>query len=376
MTRRIWPFMPRDTLLERLEWSTNVLPAKSAEQRIALRTQPRRAFLFGHYFTDENSNYARTLVRNAQGEDGFWVPDWTQREQVSDITAGSGVSISVDLSSVKYGDSALIWETVYKNEVITVTQGSPENTLIGDVSQNYTAPYIMPVWQGNAPEGLQVQRLPKNINNAAISFVLTDDYDISASSYSQYRSIDVMTDSPVISSGTFQEVEVFDVSQFGNAAGDAHYLRQRDLINFTYQMRWHVLTQSDLYTLRQWLHSRYGRQKAFWLSTKAKDLEVSSISGTTVTVFNDILARPSGYDIELVEDGASYYRQVTGAVAGTPVGGRPTVDLTVDTTLGITEAERCSYLLCSRFDSDRIELNHQAGQGTVIAVQCKEIPVP
>jgi hypothetical protein len=316
------------------------------------------------------------LIRNAQGGDGFWVPDWTQAATVSSITAGSDVAISTDLSSVQYGDSALIWESVYKYEVITVTQGSPENVLTGDVAGNYTTPYIMPVWRGDSPEGLSVERQPKNINSGAITFILSDDYDISASAYPTYRDNDLMTDVPVISSGTFTETEAFPVSQFGSSVGDMEYIRGRDLIDCTYQMRWHLFNQTELYALRQWLHSRKGRQKAFWMPTYAKDLEVSSISGTTVTVFNDMLSRPSGYDIEIVSGGVKYQRQVTASAAGTDVGGRPTVELTIDSSVPVSDAERISYLICSRLDTDRVEITHENGAGSVISVPCREVPVP
>lgn len=376
MTRRVWPFKPRASIIESLEWSTDIFRAKASEQRTALRTQPRRVFQYEHFFRDETSNYARTLIRNAQGGSGFWVPDWTQATAVDPITAGSDVSISLDLSAVHFGDNALIWESTTKHEVVAVSQGSPENTLIGDVTLSYTSPIVMPVWQGDAPEGLGVERTPAHINNAVISFVLSDDYDISASSYPTYRSHDVLTDSPIISTGAFAEVEGYPVETLGNSVGDLYFLRSRDVVDFTFQMRWHVLTKAQTYSLRQWLHSRKGRQKAFWLSTNAKDLECHAISGTTVTVFNDILARPLGYDIEVVSGGTSYYRRVTNVAAGSDVSGRPTVDLTVDSSLPVSDADRVSYLVCSRFDADRIELRHSAGEGVVVAVPCREIPVP
>lgn len=376
MTRRVWPFRPRTPIVEALEWSTDVFRAKAAEQRISLRERPRRVFQYGYFFRDESSAYARNLIRDAQGADGFWVPDWTQAETVSSIAAGSGVSISVDLSAVKYGDNALIWESQSKHEVVSVTQASPENTLIGDVADSYTNPQIMPVWQGDTPEGLTVSRQPSHINNAAVSFILDEDFDIAASSFPTYRTHDVLTDSPIISSGTFEERESFPMESVGNAVGSLEYFQARDLVDFTFQMRWHTKTQAELYALRQWLHSRRGRQKAFWQSTYAKDLEVSNISGTTVTVFDDILGRSPNFDIEVLSGGVSYYRQVTAAVAGTPVGGRSTLDLTVDSSLPVSSADRVSYLICSRFDTDRIELLHEAGVGTVVAVPCREIPVP
>jgi hypothetical protein len=376
MTRKVWPFKPRDPIVEGLEWATDVFRAKAAEQRIALRTQPRRVFQFAHVFRDEDANYARTLTRNAQGGDGFWVPEWMASQAVASVSAGSDVAISVDLSSVYYGQYALLWESSSKYEVIEVTQGSPENTLTADVAGSFTTPLIMPVWRGDSPDGLSIDRDPGRINTTVISFVLSDDFDIAASSYPSYRGHDVMSDPAVVGAGSLSESEAYPVSQIGSAVGDMRYLRQRDDIDYTFVMRWLTQTKAETYALRQWIHSRYGRQKAFWLSTRAKDLEVHAISGTTVTVFNDILARPAGYDIDILSGGTSYYRQVTAVAAGSDVGGRPTVDLTVNSSLPVSSADRCSYFICSRFDTDRIEMGHEAGVGTTIAVPCREVPVP
>lgn len=374
MTRRVWPFKPLNPVNEALEWATDVFRAKSAEQRISLRERPRRVFQYQHFFRDGMANYAHTLIRNAQGEDGFWVPDWTQEQTLGAVSAGSGVSLLFDTSNVHYGDTALLWESEDLYETISITAIS--GGFSADVSNTYQSAVVTPVWRGDAPNGLSVGRGGANINSASIGFVLTDDYDISATTYSQYRGHDVLTDCPVIANNSFAEDVAFPLSEFGNSAGDIRYLRSRTDPDFTCQMRWHKFNRSDLYALRQWLHSRKGRQKAFWLSSWGKDLEPSSISGTTVTVFNDILARPSGYDIEIVSGGTSYYRQVTNVIAGTPVGDRSTVDLTIDSSVPVSSADRISYLRCVRFDTDRVELNHAANGGTVVAVPCREVPVP
>jgi hypothetical protein len=150
------------------------------------------------------------------------------------------------------------------------------------------------------------------------------------------------------------------------------------LIAHRFQMRWHKFTQEDVYELRQWLHSRKGRQKAFWLPSYAKDLTPAlGISGTTVTVYNDVLSRPAPYDIEIVGSSINR-RQVTATAAGSNVNGRPTVELTIDS--GVTESleniQRISYLVFSRFDADRVEFQHNASGGTVVAMPCREIPIP
>jgi len=373
---RAWPFKPRTPVLEALQWSTDIFLAKAAEQRVALRVQPRRIFSYAHTLTDEEVNFARVLVRNTQGQ-GFYVPDWTQAEQVGTILSGAEVTLPVDLSVATYGTKALVWESVYQYEVVDVTEDST-GFLEADVSESYGSAWVMPVFYGDAPDGFSVDRLGKSLNGCNIQFVLTECEDISAALYPTYRGHEVITDCPVTGGDTFAESTGYELSTFDNVVGDEEYIRARDYIQHTFQMRWHRFTRADVYSLRQWLHSRKGRQKAFWLSSFGKDLTpASSISGTTLQVYNDILARPAPFDLEIV--GKSTHRvQVTAAATGADVNGRPTANLTLDTSVteDLSDIQRISYLMCARFDADRIELEHAAKGGTVVQVPCREIPVP
>jgi hypothetical protein len=375
--RRVWPFKPLSPVIESLEWATDVFRAKASEQRIALRRQPRRTFSYAHFLTDEQANYARVLIRNAQGGDGFYCPDWTQASQVGAVSSGSGVSITADLDDVHYGDRALIWESERNYEAVDITWDSAG--IEADVSNNYTRAYIVPLWEADAPQGLSVERSGPDLNTANIAFILTETADLGSSSYEQYRGHDVVPDCPVLGGGSFTDGTAFEVSTFDNVVGDEVYFRARDDVEFTFQTRWHKFTRPDVFSLRQWLHSRRGKQKAFWLPTYAKDLTpAQSISGTTVTVYNDILGR-SGFDVEIAhKNGTVYRRQVTGSSVGSPVNGRSTADLTIDSsvTIDLDDIARISYLICCRFDADRVELEHRAKGGTVVQMPCREVPVP
>ncbi|MEM6484972.1 MAG: hypothetical protein AAF662_08315 [Pseudomonadota bacterium] len=361
-------------MVESLQWATDIIFTKTSEQRIGLRLQPRRVFNFSHTLSDEVANYSRVLTRNAQGDSGFLVPDWTQTQSVGAISAGSGVVIPVDLSTVDFGTQALIWESESRNEAVTITLGAGNVT--ADVANTYANAQIMPLWPGSSPEGLNMSRLGAGNNNLAMGFILSESSDISASTYPQYRGHDVLTDCPVLGGSTFDETTAFSLSGFDNVVGNNVYLRARDLINQVQQMRWHVFERASIYALRQWLHSRKGRLKAFWLSSRARDLEPVSFSGTTLTVFNDVLTRPAPFDVEVVIDGASEYRQVTAAASGATIDSRATVDLTLDSALTGTEIDRISMFYCVRFDSDRVDLEHAAAAGVVVQVPVREVPVP
>jgi hypothetical protein len=379
MTRRLWPYLPLTPATEVLQWATDVLRSKSGEQRIALRQKPRREFNYSHFFRDTEANYARNLIRSAQAGDGFYVPDWSMMSRnIGPISSGIGVTIPANLSSRFYNEKAIVWDSLQRYEIVDVEWDSTGLTV--DLDQNYTNPIIAPVFEGNCPDGLSISRSGANQNVANIGFIITDDYNIASSNYPTYRGLDVMTDCPVIGSSLTDDT-VWQATTFDNLVGDPEYLRRRSVPEYTFEMGWLLATQTETFELKQWLYSRYGRQKAFWLSTYANDIDVYSISGATVTIFNDVLSRPAEYHVEILgNDGVTYRRKVTNAVAlAGKIDGRSTAELTLDSAVAATSAVRCSYLTCARFDSDRIEIEHANRGGELysqVRVPCREIPEP
>lgn len=376
---QIWPFKPQEQFTETLEWRTDVFRAKSAEQRIALRTAPRRTFSFSPILTDIHYSAARSMVRDATS---FYVPDWTQRVAVGTVSPGSDVSISPDLTGIDLsnGDRAILWESLDSFEAVNLTIDSADNVTIDSVVNSYTNPYLMPLVEAKAPNGLNADRIPVGFNRVSIDFEVFDNDDLGATSYSQYRGHDVISDSPVISSGTFAETLLWPVGTLDNEVSTPSHLRSRDIPDLTFQMRWHVTGMANSYTVRQWLHSRRGMQKAFWLSSHGSDLTLAATIGASDTVIT--VERPTGmntlsrtdFDIEVLNGGTSYYRRVTGVATNTT----DTLDLTIDSSLGVEVANpnRISYLRCARFNADRIEIIHRAKGGMSVAVPCIEIPVP
>lgn len=381
---QIWPFQPKRELIEPLEWLTDVFRAKAGEQRTALRESPRRSFHFIHVLSDELYSAARAMIR---GGLEFYVPDWAQCAAASSITAGSAVAVTADLAGIDLadGDRAILWESLDNYEQVTVTTITP--LIIETVVNNYTAPKLMPLVAAHAPEGLQNDRTPPAINQATISFDVTENDDLGSSSYSQYRGHDVLDTVPIIGSSSFQESIAWPLTSSDNKTSVPHYIQSRDIPDMVFQMRWHEVDMGEAYTLRQWLHSRRGRQKAFWFSSWASDLEPASTitaGSTTLNIFEQIgidgLGRDDPFDIEIVANGTSYYRLVSVAATGVDVGDRGTIDLTIDSSLGVeldpADIDRISFLRCARFNADRVELHHRPAAGMSVQVPCIEIPVP
>lgn len=377
---QIWPFKPRDELIEALEWRTDIFQAKAGEQRIALREAPRRVFNMDHHLTEYEYSSARAMMREAEV---FYVPDWAQSTRVGAVSAGSAVNIPDDISYVDMGDTAILWESVSNFEHVSVTIDS-NGTTLAEVVNNYTDARFIPVWLAHCPDGLSVTRSAGAIIQSSVSMAVYENTDLAYSAYSQYRGIDVIPSCPVVGDGSFNESLSWALSAFDNSQSIPSYLRRRNYPDVVFQMRWDETSSQDIYSLRQWLHSRRGRQKAFWLSSRGKDFEpADDISGTTVTIYalDGItgLGRSIFFDIDITStSGVSYYRRVSLAVPGTPISGRSTIDMTIDSSLTIAlgDIKRISVMRCARFDSDRIELLHRAAVGTAVQVPCVEIPEP
>ena len=376
---QVWPFPQRSELIESLEWLTDVFRAKSAEQRIALRTAPRRVFNLSHLLSDYEYSAARAMLREATT---FYCPDWGQSVNVGAVAAGSSVVLG-DIDYTDIDSAAMLWESpaLFEQVAITITSNGAVATT---VVNTYTNARLIPLWLAYAPEGLSTSRSPGQINECSIAFQVYENTDLGLSTYAQYRSHDILPTCPIIGPGSFDESVVWPVSSFDNDSGNPYYLRNRDIPDESFQMRWHEFTRQGIYELRQWLHSRRGRQKVFWMSSRGKDFEPAiSIAGTTVTIYalDGILGlgRVDPFDIDITDtSGASVYRRVSVASTGTPIGGRATINMTIDTTLTLALAniQRISLLRCVRFNADRIELQHAAAGGVAVQVPVIEVSEP
>lgn len=213
----------------------------------------------------------------------------------------------------------------------------------------------VPIIAGDEPDALL----------AAIQAAVYPDY------YGQYRGMDVVDDCFVVAGGSFAESFKLSLQGFDNGTANPYYLLNRTLADVGFQVRWQSQDMAVMYDVIRFIHSRKGKQRAFWVSTKSKDLtSADGIAGTTVSV-TDIARDDVPFHIEIVSAGTSYYREVT-AIAENTDG---TYDLTIDSALTLSDVDRISFLICARFDSDSIEIRHEPTYSS-IQIPCLEIPEP
>lgn len=375
---RVWPFKQRGQFIEGLEWKTDLMQFKSGEQRIALRAAPRRYFSYEFLMTDSEVASASALIREA---DIFQVPDWGQRASVS---SASGTTVIADVSNLNLanGDTAILWETALLYEVVVISTIVGSTITVDAVDNVYTNAIIMPLVSSRLRDGISISRAGAEINMVSADFEVFDATDIAATTYSTYRSFDLMDDDRMLAGSELTEGASWDLQVIDNEFGAIQHIKRRDYYDREFTMRWRLTAQADILALRKWIHARRGKQKVFWTSSKAKDLEpASAASGTSLTVFEHegatLLGRTGTFDIQIEDaSGTRYNRRVNSYVAGTAVGGRATVNLTLDqaTTIAQANIARISYLRLVRFNSDRVEIQHIPASGILVAVPLIEVP--
>lgn len=365
----IWPFCPVDCT-EAVSFYTDLLPAYSAEQRIALRYKPRQGLAMRVEFeTRQQLGRADALFRsNAGGE--WYVPYWPDALAVGDLSSGA-TSIAATTANRDYRTRILVWEGETVNETVAVSSiGGSSISLSAGLSQDYSDAYIVPVLTGYSLEGLQVQRGEFAV--ADISFEVRDVKDLGATSYPTYLSADVLTDRSYVVSELSEGVSFPSVavdSGLGRVVVERsiNYLIGRASIMFEDEA-------ADRWTRRTWLWSLRGRQKAFWLPTWNQDLTINSDIGSSDTAISvvNVAGLSSADDRHIMiqkTDGTRYYRQITAAGSGT---------ITINSALGAAVAaadiEVCCYLNLSRLDTDTIQFDHRGTNFTRVSLPTVEVP--
>jgi hypothetical protein len=146
-------------------------------------------------------------------------------------------------------------------------------------------------------------------------------------------------------------------------------------------LAWTALDAMELWGLRVWLHTRKGRWKQFWASSWAADLVITrdvGSSDTTIEIsavgFSSEYVTPADFAIQTV-DGSVYPFRATGAsIEG---GGRELLAIAfpIGTAIAASSIAKVSKLTLSRFNSDRIEIQHLPGRQATISGVIAEVPI-
>ena len=365
----LWPFPAAQEITEVLEWRTDVLQARSAEQRIALRAHPREIVTFQHRLDALGLARAAELVR--AGFAGDWqVPLWQMAVQPTGDLAQGAVEIIVDTSLSDFRAGAALGIAVDGSEASLaeiVSVAADRLVLAEPLAAQLPAATvaaariaIAPIRQGVLTSALEISRRRQNDGIATASFLLRDAPELTAPVLPTYLGRPVQTD-PSLIRGPLTASLRRAVEYVDNGFGPVVVEPLRDLFERGEAITLKAQGATERWALRRWLWSLRGRQASFWLPSWGRELQLraSMTSGSTLMRVAPVteLAAYVGRAILFEMPSALRFRTIIAAITE-GAGHR----LTLSSSLGepVSLTTRVHFLVLVRSDADRIEIRHGA----------------
>lgn len=294
----LWPFPPNwaSPVNESLEWLTDVLKAKVGnEQRIALRTRPRRQLAYDFQLFRADTQYFDNILWGWQNR-AFAVPYWPYRARTTaPIVAGSEF-IPCDTTRCGFAVGqlmALVLSTaVY--EVIEVLALSPTGltlsspTLRAWPKRSAVYPCAVSRLVGN----VAVQRASSQALNGSVTFLAqpaaSDPFIPVEAASMTLDGVEVITQqpdwsSPIDVSATFE----FDTVDF--AVGDTNYALTDTTQSLAYRYRWILKNRTAVNHFRAFLGRLKGQLNPVYIPSWHEDFTLTRDilpSDTTLTVLD------------------------------------------------------------------------------------------
>lgn len=378
----LWPFIPQRDFTESLEWSTDVIRCRGAEQRLALRATPRHGYMFNMQMDPGQFSRAKSFARaHSAGE--VLLPLWGELTYVGAVALGSTV-VSFDTRYAHYsvGSQLVVWQEDDFYEVREIT-GKTDTELSFDepLERGYVGAILMPVREVAFSQAFEVARAATDLVTSSARFVATKAEDLAADTgLTSYLSHDVMLDRTVLISDMQEKFER-EAEEADNGVGPITLMAERTYPIQTSVLGWSTLTRQELWSLRTWLHTRRGKWKGFWVPSWNADLVLAQAvapASTTMRVQRMGYAAQEGVrDIMIVtKAGARYFRRILGGEYWSSTQEQLTLDGAIGLTLAPSDVEMICLLTFMRLDADRIEIRHRAARGATVSVPTFEAPVP
>ncbi len=356
-------------LNERIEWLTDVMTMRDgSEQRVRLRTDPRRSFEFEVWEHGTDVGLIDLLLCAWQSR-VYAVPVWADRSALTAPLPAGTTQIAIDTAHDDYHDGglAIVGVGARQTEALEIAAiDSGLITLKRATLQSWPAgAWIAPARLGRLPSRQSITRPAAALSLARLRFDLDDLASTSGVvDAPAYRGTDVLVRRPNriedITAEYLRLVDVFD--------NDTGLPVVADIPNRPYVVRSHqylLRDRDDIAAMRAWLYARAGRQVPFWMPTWERNFEivspvaidaVSLLIGSQgfATYFQDL---PGRQDIALLHrDGTWYFRHITAFEYAGGVLERIVIDEALGRACQPSDFALCCFLERVRLDSDAVEL--------------------
>lgn len=376
----VWPFIPRDEFSETLVWGADTLRAYSAEQRFRIGKAPRQRLNFDHALSPRQYQRARLLMYN--GASSEWViPLWYEKQTFTASSGATSITCTTAYSDFRVGGVAVLWQDAETYETVTISVVGGASLTVSALSRTYTNALLMPGVQAYCVDGMSSERSVENYVSASIEFRVFGNVDLADGGlYGSYRSHPVISDAAVLGNRSVSEAVEWPHETLDNEVSEPYLDTTQSLSNVTQYAAWLTTTPAELWDVRSFLHSLYGKQKGFWLPAWTDGIDVMAnitSGGSTITILAIGLdAVIEGGDVMVrTTAGVLHYFQFTSVA---PSGSNEVLTLSAVAGVNITTAQidRACLLHFCRLAAGEIEILHRNPGQASIVVECVEVPVP
>jgi hypothetical protein len=369
-----WPFPAAQEITEVLEWRTDVLQARSGEQRLALRPQPREIVTFRHRLDALGMARATELARAAFASN-WLVPLWHMALQPNADLAQGAMEIMLDtgLGDFRAGGLAAIAVDGRDAAAATIASVQADRLILAEPlvlqlpSPAVAAPRITvaPIREGVLTSAIEIVRRRQSDGMVTTSFLLRDTPDLTAPVLPTYLGRPVQVDPSLLrqplSANLRRAVEYVD-NGFGPVVVEPirELFERRDTITLKAQ------DAANRWALRRWLWSLRGRQASFWLPSWGHELQLRApmSAGATLMRVAPIgpIAQLIGRRIALEVSDTLRFRTITAAIED---GLEHRLSLSSSPGTPMPLGSKGHILTLVRADTDRVEISHGVGTSEV-----------
>ena len=376
----VWPFVPQNGLTESIEFKTDIIKTKTAEQRISKRINPRVSYAADYFLTANEFSRIKAMMAK-WGFRQFGLPVWPEMRKVGVVHAGS-TSLAIDTTKSAYEVGGLVilhdkstkFETV---EIESIEAGALNFTL--QTVNDYENAVAMPVVFAYLSGEVEVSRRHAEYPQASATFKATDTVDIASDvGLTQLRGIDVYLDRRTVRSNISEKLFT-DCDVLDGETGVIVMAPIRDFPEHEQTISRTFTKRDDLWSFKQWLYTKRGKQKTFFLPSWNQDITATT---DLLTASTSIVIKSIGYslyyeskDLMIVTtSGDIYFYIVSSAIDNGD--GTETLYLTSQVGADISrhEIKVACFLSHVRFDADRIELSYGAGGTVTVSIPVREVP--
>ncbi len=358
-------------LIEGYEFATDVIESYGGiEQRIGLRTAPRRTLEYSFNVASEHERSSLSAALYGWQARVFAVPIWTDAQMLAAPLAAGSMSVSCATDGYEFAPTGLVvlWADYNKHEAIEVASVSATGLTFASptLAEWPAGTQLLPVRLGRLPARFQASRVAGYFMSQRAEFTFSDHAGWpavdSGDTYLGYRVHDL--NARFVSDVSIDYTRAIESIDYRTAQ---QWVKDRSgYMTEIARWRWICGERADVVAFRSWLAARDGRRVPFWTETLTDDLNVVAIIGasdSSIQVENIgyqryINGRADRRHIAIrTTSGGVYYRQITGATEISS-----TVEqLAIDTALGVTidpsQIDSVRFLRLSRMESDNVEID-------------------